>query len=84
MFDLIRYLQIHTLSNARLRTSGSYGVDGIASENQVGLYHLLNPPSLLEYKLPGGKVSKCSQSSFRPLSSEDIQTEPDHNQNKRI
>lgn len=66
-----------TFSKARLRTRGSYGADGIASENQGGLYHLLNPPSLLEYMWPGGKLSKCSQSSFKPLSSDEIHTEPE-------
>lgn len=65
-----------TFSNARLRTRGSYGVDGIASKNQVGLYHLLRPPVLLEYKCPGGKTSKCSQSSCKPFNSEEIQIDP--------
>lgn len=67
-----------TFSKARLSTSGSYGVDGIDSENQWGLYQRLSPPSLLEYKWPGGKHSNCSQSSFKPLSSDDIQIEPEY------
>ena len=67
-----------TFSKACLSTSGSYGVDGMASENQRGLYHCFSPPNLLEYKWPGGKHSKCSQSSFNPLSSDDIQMEPEN------
>lgn len=69
-----------TSSNACLRTSGSYGVEGIASENHGGLYHRRNPPVLLEYMWPGGNTSKCSQSSFKPFSSDEIQTEPEQDQ----
>ena len=54
----------------------SYGADGIVSEYQGGLYHLLKILVLLEYKCPGGKTSKCSQSSLSPFISDDIQTEP--------
>lgn len=73
--------EIFTVSKALLRASGSYGADGMASENQVGLYHLLSAPSLLEYRWPGGKLSKCSQSSFNPFSSDAIQTEPEFKPN---
>lgn len=65
-----------TSSNAFLRTSGSYGAEGIDSEYQAGLYHLLMSLVLLEYKCPGGKYSKCSQSSCSPFISDVIQTDP--------
>lgn len=69
--------KVLTFSRARLRNKGSYEVEGIASENQGGLYQRRKLQVLLEYKWPGGKVSKCSQSSINPLSSDEIQIDPE-------
>jgi hypothetical protein len=41
-----------------------------------GLYHLLKAAFLLEKRCPGGNISKCSQSSFSPFISDEIQTDP--------
>jgi hypothetical protein len=43
-----KYGNGYTFSNARLKTKGSYGVDGIRfSEYQGGLYHLRRPPATI-------------------------------------
>uniref|UniRef100_A0A0A9FZ00 Asn1 n=1 Tax=Arundo donax TaxID=35708 RepID=A0A0A9FZ00_ARUDO len=46
------------------------------SENHGGSYHLLRLPVLLEYRCPGGKVMKRSQSSLSAFISEENQTDP--------